>query len=170
MGLFDMLKQYASALPGQANASASEHFQEAAQSAPADVVAQGISDAMKSSETPPFGEMMSQMFRQANPQQQAGMLNQMLSGLAPGALAGLAGGVLGKFLPASAAGAPLTPDQASKLSPDQVQQIAEHAEQHNPTVIDKMGDFYAQHPGLVKTLGGAALAIVLAKMSNRMRG
>ena len=30
---------------------------------------------------------------------------------------------------------------------------------------DKMSGFYAQHPGLVKTLGSAALSIALAKMA-----
>ena len=59
----------------------------------------------------------------------------------------------------------LTPAQASQLTPDQVQQIATHAQQHNPGIIDAMSDFYAQHAGVVKTLGGAALSIALAKMA-----
>jgi hypothetical protein len=33
-----------------------------------------------------------------------------------------------------------------------------------------MSDFYAQHSGLVKTLGGAALTIALAKMADADRG
>jgi hypothetical protein len=63
----------------------------------------------------------------------------------------------------------LTPEQASQLSPDQVQEIAEKAEQENPGVVDRMGDFYAQHPNLVKGLGGAALAIALAHMASNMQ-
>jgi hypothetical protein len=55
------------------------------------------------------------------------------------------------------------------MSPDQVRQIAEQAEQHNPSVVDRMGDFYAQHPGLVKGLGGAALAIALGHMAQGMQ-
>jgi hypothetical protein len=50
-----------------------------------------------------------------------------------------------------------------------VQQIAAHAEQRNPSIIDKMGNFYAEHPGLVRTLGSAALTIALAKIANSMR-
>ena len=55
--------------------------------------------------------------------------------------------------------------QASQLTPGQVQAIATHAEQHSPGIIDKMSGFYAQHPGLVKTLGSAPLSIALAKMA-----
>ena len=35
--------------------------------------------------------------------------------------------------------------------------------------LARLGEFYAQHPELVKTLGSAALTIALAKMANRMR-
>jgi len=66
-----------------------------------------------------------------------------------------------------AGGAPITPQQASTITPEQVQQAATHAEQHAPSIIDTMSDFYAQHAGLVKTLGSAALTIALAKMANR---
>ena len=48
-----------------------------------------------------------------------------------------------------------------------MQVIASHAEQHNPGIIDSLSSFYAEHPGLVKTLGSAALTIALAKMAQR---
>ncbi|WP_193752511.1 hypothetical protein [Cupriavidus sp. IDO] len=47
---------------------------------------------------------------------------------------------------------------------------AAHAEQSRPGAIDQLGNFYAQHPTLVKTLGGAALAIVLAKVKDHLQG
>ena len=50
---------------------------------------------MKSDQTPPFAQMVAQMFGQANSQQQAGMLNQLLASLGPGALAALASGAVG---------------------------------------------------------------------------
>jgi hypothetical protein len=65
----------------------------------------------------------------------------------------------------------VTPDQASQLSPAQVTAIAAHAEEQHAGVIDEVSQFYAQHSGLIKTLGGAALAIALAKMKeNATRG
>lgn len=65
----------------------------------------------------------------------------------------------------------VTPDQASQLSPAQVTAIAAHAEEQHAGVIDEVSQFYAQHSGLIKTLGGAALVIALAKMKeNASRG
>jgi len=73
-----------------------------------------------------------------------------------------AGGVLGRVLQPGQT--QITPDQASQLSPTQVTEIAAHAEQQQPGVIDQVSQFYAQHAGLIKMLGGAAVAVTLAKM------
>ena len=71
---------------------------------------------------------------------------------------------------ATTAGPPqLTPQQASQVTPAEVQEIATRAEQHDPGVLDKIGGFYAEHPQIVKTLGSAALAIALAGVATRMR-
>jgi hypothetical protein len=94
------------------------------------------------------------------------MLNQILGSVSPGVLASL-GGAAGAL--ATTGTAPVTPEQASQLSPQQVQDIANHAEKSNPDIFDKLGSFYAEHPQLVKTLGSAALTIALAKVANRMR-
>ena len=45
--------------------------------------------------------------------------------------------------------------------------MAETAKQSDPGIMDRVGGFYAQHPELVKMLGGAALAIALGRMANR---
>ena len=55
------------------------------------------------------------------------------------------------------------------VTPEQVQELAARAEQENPGIIDQMSRFYAQNPTLVKSLGGAALAIALGQMSQRRR-
>ena len=55
------------------------------------------------------------------------------------------------------------------MTPEQVQQIAEKAEQDNPGIMDRMGEFYAEHPQLVKGLGGVALALVLGRMAQGVR-
>lgn len=106
----------------------------------------------------------------SNPQQQAGVLNQLLRSLGPGVLSALGGGILGR-MNAAPLGAPaqISPEQASQLTPVQVQEIATQAQQHDPGVLDKIGGFYADHPQLVKTLGSAALAIALAGVAGRMR-
>lgn len=171
MGLMDILQQYInSTVPANPNI-AHEHFDEVARAAPPEILGQGVTDAFRAANTPPFGEMVGQMFGQSNPQQQAGVLNQLLRSIGPGVLSAVGGGILGRMSAPSNAGTPqLTPQQASQLTPAQVQEIATRAEQHDPSVLDKIGGFYAEHPQLVKTLGSAALTIALAGVANRMRG
>jgi hypothetical protein len=169
LDLGNLLQKYLnpSAAP---SADASAHFDQVAQHASPEVMGQGISDALRSDQTPPLGQMVSSIFSNANPQQQAGMLNQILGSLGPGALSSLSGGALGGLAGALGGARPqITPEQASQLSPQQVQDLANHAEKTGPDIFDKLGSFYAQHPQLVKTLGSAALTIALAKMANRMR-
>ena len=86
-------------------------------------------------------------------------------------LSGAAGGVLGRLLQSvPGKGQPtLTPSDAEQLTPQQVQEIAVAAEKTDPGVLDKVGAFYAQHPEVVKVLGGAALAIALGQVATRMR-
>lgn len=171
MALMDILRNYI-----DRNASASdptvahEHYDEVAHSAPPEIVAHGVADAFRDQSTPSFAETVGKLFGHSNPQQQAGVINQLLHSIGPGVVAML-GGILGRSSPrASADVVPqLTPEQAAALTPDQVKEIATRAQKDDPAVLDKIGGFYAQHPQLVKTLGSAALAVALAGIANRMR-
>ncbi|HEY2865033.1 MAG TPA: hypothetical protein VGK37_15535 [Casimicrobiaceae bacterium] len=167
-----LLQQYLGGASTQPSPAAADHYQQVAQSAPPSVLGQGLADAFRSDQTPPFADMVAKMFGQGTPEQKAGMLNQLISGLGPGALASILGsGILGGQGSSAGTAAPvaIAPQDAAKLTPEQVQQVAAHAEQRNPGIIDKMGGFYAAHPGLVKTLGSAALTIALAKIANNMK-
>ena len=163
---------------GGTTANATDHFDKVAQSAPPGLISRGLSAMFHSDQTPPFGQMVGQLFGQANPDQRAGMLNQILAGMGPGVLSSLVNGaqgsalgaILGSLTRGGSVPAPITPDQASNVTPEQVQVIASHAEQHNPGIVDEMSGFYAQHTGLIKMLGGAALSIALAKMAERHQG
>jgi hypothetical protein len=63
----------------------------------------------------------------------------------------------------------ITPDQASQITPDQVKDIANQAEKHNPGIVDVLSGFYVQHPDLVKSLGAAALALAMGHMAKQRR-
>lgn len=156
MGLLDILQQAVS------GAHPDAHFDQAAQHASTDEIGAGLAAAMRSDQTPSFGHMVGQMFGQSSSTQQAGVLNQILATLGPAAISALAGGALGRMLQPGQT--QITPDQASQLSPAQVTEIAAHAEQQQPGVIDRVSQFYAQHSGLIKVLGGTALMVALAKM------
>ncbi|VXB28401.1 hypothetical protein [Massilia sp. 9I] len=168
--LGNLLNQY---LGGAAanQQQAHDDFDRVAQNAPQDVLARGVTGALRSDQTPPFPQMVSQMFGQSDPHQRAGMLNQLLTTLGPAVLAQLGSGGLGGLGNLFGGRTPtqVTPEQASQVSPEQVRELAEKAEQENPSIVDRMGDFYAQNPTLVKAIGGAALAIALGHMAQNMR-
>src|SRR5580704_1593912 len=165
--LSNVLKQYSgNAAPHTADAT--QHFDQVAQAAPPNVLAEGLSAVFKSDQTPAFGNLVSGLFSQSTGDQKAGVLNQLLSSVGPGALAQLAGGgALASLLGGGAT--QVTPEQAQNISPELVQQLANHAEKADPSIVDKASAFYAQHTTLVKTLGGAALSIALAKVAERQK-
>ncbi|MFC5462524.1 hypothetical protein [Massilia niabensis] len=201
--LGNLLQQYMGGAQGANHTRAEADFDRVAQEAPREQLAQGVTQALRSDQTPPFPQMVGQMFGQSNPNQQAGMLNQLIAAAGPsligmlagrggagglgglggggggglGGLGGMAGGLggLGGILGGLLNGGgnsqqpQITPEQASQLSPEQVQEIAAKAEQENPGIVDRMGDFYAENPNLVKGLGGAALAIALAHMASNIQ-
>jgi len=166
--LGNLLQQYLGNAAGTTPAQAPDDFERAAQNAPRESVAQGVTQALRSDQTPPFPQMLAQMFGNSNPDQRAGMLNQLIASAGPAVInalqSGALGGVLGNLL-GGGADARVTPEQASQVSPEQVKEIAEKAEQQNPSIVDRMGDFYAEHPTAVKALGAAALAIALGHMA-----
>lgn len=167
-----LLQQYLGG--GQQNVSqqqAENDFERIAPEASQQTLATGVTQALRSDQTPPFPDMVSNLFANSNPGQRAGMLNQLLGALGPNVMS-VAGGLLGNILQGhnNPQQAPqITPEQAAQIDPQQVQQIAQHAEQQNPSVVDRMGDFYSQHPTLVKGLGAAALAVALGHIAQNMQ-
>jgi len=171
MGLLDsvsdLLKQYTST-GSQNSADAANHFDQVSQAASPGMIAEGLSVVFRSNQTPAFGSLVSNLFSQSNGEQKAGLLNELLSSVNPGMLAQLAGGsALAGLL--KGAGTQVTSDQAQSVSPEMVQQLAAHAEKNDPSVVDKASAFFAQHPTLIRTLGGAALSIALAKVAERQK-
>jgi hypothetical protein len=143
-----------------------EHFNKISQDAPNGVLARGLSAAFDSKETPPIGNMVAQLFGGSSGNQQAGMLNSLLGALGPTVMAGLAGGVLSKVM--SPGQAQITPEQAAKLSPEQVQEVVNQANDSHPGIADQLGNFYAEHRGLINTLGGLAATIALTRMKDHL--
>jgi hypothetical protein len=134
---------------------AREQFQQIAQSAPREVLSQGLQDAFNSEQTPPFAQMVGQLFGHANDQQKGGILGTLLGGL---------GGAAHPVLRQAGVDATDPQQAATQVSPAQVEQIAEQAKQANPGVVGELSRFYAEHPVLVKSLGGMAMALVLGRM------
>ena len=163
MGLMDILQPYA-ARP----TSTEDDFAEAAPQLSPDLLGQGVAHAFRSDKTPPFGNMVSQLFGNSNPALRAGLLSQLIAAVGPAVLSRL-GGALGKLAQGGAATPQVTPDAAAEVTPEQVREIAAEAEKKDPSILDRIGGFYGQHPDIVKGLGGAALAIALGQIASRMQ-
>ena len=170
MNIVDILKQYADR-PTDTHAD----FDEVARGVPPEVLGSGIAQAFRSDKTPPFADMLGSLFGGSNGSQRAGMLGELIRSVAPGVLSGLAGGVLGRFAQGAAGSAPAAASRevsvkdAEQVTPEQMKEIAVAAEKADPSVMDKLGAYYAQHPELVKMLGGTALAIALGQVAQRMQ-
>ena len=144
-------------------AQVEQHFDQVAQSAPPSSLSDALASAFRSNETPPFADLVSKLFSHSNPDQKAGLLNNILSGLPSGALVSVL----------SAAGlsraGQISPQDANRLSPGDVHQIAAAAERHDPSVVERASAFYAQHPFVVKMLGAAALSAVMSHLAQARR-
>jgi len=166
MGLMDefgsLLQQYRGGAATAPAANVEQDFRQVSQSAPQAAVSSGLSDAFRSNQTPPFGQMVSQMYQNSNGEQKAGILNQLLGAVGPGALSGSVLGGLASMLQGRTS---VTPEQAHQVPPEAVQQLSEHAERQDPSIVDKASSFYAQHPTLVQGLGAGALALIMSRMS-----
>jgi hypothetical protein len=122
-----------------------------------------LAAAFHSDQTPAFGNMLSGLFANSTGEQKAGLLNQLMANVTPAMLSSIAGG--GALAGLLKSGGQITPEQAQQVSPEAVQQIAAQAKAANPSIVDSVSNFYAQHTTLCKTLGGAALSICLAKVA-----
>ena len=60
--------------------------------------------------------------------------------------------------------------KAGQVTPAQVRDVAVAAQQGEPGIMDRIGNFYAEHPDLVKTLGAGALMVALARFKNNNIG
>lgn len=198
-----LLQQYQGAQPDQTPDTIEDDFDQFSQAAPQPALADGIAAAFRSDQTPPFGQMLGQLFSQSNGTQRASILNTLIATLGPTVLSqilsrggggggggggassifgggggsgtGSGGGGLSDLIGLLGGGGggaqtEVTPEQAEQISPEAVQQVAEEAEKQDPSVIDQVSDFYARQPTLVKTLGGAALTIALAKIASKQYG
>jgi hypothetical protein len=165
----NLLKQYTSGgAAAQPAPDVHAHFDQVAAAAPSSTIAEGLAAAFRSDRTPALGQMVSNLFSQSNGEQKAGLLNQLMGSVNPATLTQiLSGAGLTGLL--SGGKEQLSSDDAQRISPDIVQQLATHAEKATPSIVDSLSTFYSQHTTLVKTLGGTALSIALAKIAERQR-
>lgn len=141
------MNRYSSDNPPQELAT--DHFQQVASRVPHSELSSLLTNIFQSPETGTFGDNVSRMYGESNPQQQAGILNRLLNAIGdPGALSSL-----GLNLSGLGNSSTVTPEQAQQVSPDAVKEIANHAQRQNGGIVQQVGEFYSEHPQLVQALG-----------------
>jgi hypothetical protein len=141
-------------------------FDRMSQSAPQQTLAEGLTQAFNANQTPPFEQMVAHMFEQSSPEQKAGLLNELVRALGP---AGVAQALSGHPAATSLQGGSVTPQQAQQVPAPAVQTLAEQAQRKDPSIVNRAASFYAQHPTLVKSLGAAALALMVSHLNTARR-
>jgi|SRR5690349_13009305 hypothetical protein len=159
----NVIQRYSGASASSPPPNTEQDFSTVAQAAPQSHLAGGLAEAFRSNQTPPFSQMIGNLFSQSNGQQRAGILTQLLSASGVNPLSAI-GGQLGSLLKP---GSQVTPQEAEQIPAEAVQQLAEHAQASNPSIIDQASSFYAQHPQLVQGLGAGALALIMSHMSKK---
>jgi hypothetical protein len=177
--LSGVLQQYSGAGAAPARSNVPDDFEQIAQTAPQSELADGLAAAFRSDETPDFGQMAGQLFSNSTGEQRAGILNTLIRTAGPMILSQVlsrrsgpnSGGGLSSVIDMLTNGqqTEITPEQADQIPTEAVEEIAAQAEKNDPSVIDQVSNFYAEHPTLVKTLGAAALTIALSQIAKRNR-
>ncbi len=166
----NVLQNYSQSTSAGGGDEVAAHFHQVAAAAPPSDLASGLAAMFRSDQTPPFPQMVGQLFGRSDGPQRASLLNTLLSsGAAAGLLHQLTQSA-GVTLPAGLGSTtPVTPENSAQITPDMAQQAAARAAQHDPSIIERVSEIYAAHPTLVKTLGSAAMSIVLSHLAQRRR-
>jgi hypothetical protein len=162
----NVLQNYSQENPTAAPHEVETHFTQVAQAAPSSALADGLAAMFRSDQTPAFGQMVGQLFSNSNGSQRANLLNALLASPAAADIVSQLTQATGIRIP-SGPGAPITPEAAAQIPPEAVEQAAAHAEQHDPSIIDRVSEIYAEHPTLVKTLGAATIGLALSHLASR---
>jgi hypothetical protein len=56
---------------------------------------------------------------------------------------------------------------AEQMPEGAIRDMAEEAERRDASIMDRLGEFYAQHPGAVKALGAVSLGYILNRLAQR---
>lgn len=102
------------------------------------------------------------------------MLGGLLGGGGGGGITGMLGGLLGGGGPSMLEGLlggkqHVTPEIAAQVPDSVVEKLADQAAEQDPGIMGQLSQIYANHPTLIKTLGGAALTIAMSRMADRSR-
>jgi len=162
-----VLQQYAAETGVHSVQKVEQDFVAVAQSVPAEHVTTGLAEAMHSEQTPPFEDMVGDSFERGSSELRAAMLKQLIDGASPAAVKPLIDdGLLPRQTNGSGhAAVPVDTALVEGLDAEVVRRLARAAAMEDPSIIDRMSEFFAVDPAAGRTLGGVALSVALGKIA-----
>jgi len=164
----DVLTKYSSSGPATVPDSVDDDFDRFSSTAPPAQLSEGLAEAFRSNQTPPFASMLSQLFGRSPAGQKSSVLNTLVATLGPALVSQL----LAKHGAGRAAtqlqdGREISPELFEQIPATSIEAVAAEAEKNDPSIVDRISKFYSDQPALVKTLGGLALTVAMAKIAQR---
>lgn len=165
----DVMQKYGSGnsttIPGSVDAD----FDDFSRHAPSSTVSEGLAEAFRSQQTPPFGNMLSQLFERSASTQKTNVLNTLIASLGPALVSQILAshGANRAAKELEGGSSKISPEVAEQIPSNSVEAVAAEAEKKDPSIVDRISQFYADQPALIKTLGGLALTVAMAKVAQR---
>jgi hypothetical protein len=165
----DIMDKYGSRNSATVPGSVDADFDRFRQHAPATTLSEGLSEAFRSRDTPPFATMLSQLFGRSPAAQKTNVLNTLVATLGPALVSQLLAkhGANRAAQELQGGNTRISPEVAEHIPSNSIEALAAEAEKKDPSVVDRIGKFYAEQPALIKTLGGLALTVAMAKVAQR---
>jgi hypothetical protein len=165
----DIMDRYGSGDPNNVPGSVDADFDRFTRIAPSSSISEGLAEAFRSRQTPPFASMLSQLFGRSPSNQKTDVLNTLVATLGPALVSQLLAkhGANRAAQELHAGSTRISPDVADQIPASSIEAVAAEAEKKDPSIVDRISQFYAEQPALIKTLGGLALAVAMAKVAQR---
>jgi hypothetical protein len=165
----DIMDTYGSRNAVNVPGSVDADFDRFSQLAPSSTVSEGLAEAFRSRETPPFASMLSQLFGRSPAAQKTNVLNTLVATLGPALVSQLLArhGANRAAQELQGGNTRLSSQVAEQIPTSSIEAVAAEAEKKDPSVVDRISKFYAEQPALIKTLGGLPLTVAMAKVAQR---
>jgi hypothetical protein len=165
----DIMDKYNAKQPGTVPDSVDTDFDRLSRLAPSEQVSEGLAEAFRSNQTPPFASMLSQLFGHSPADQKTNVVNTLIATLGPALVSQLLArhGATQAATELQKGNSKISPEVAERIPSKSIEAVAAEAEKKDPSVVDRISKFYAEQPALIKTLGGLALTVAMARVAQR---
>jgi hypothetical protein len=132
----DILDRYGSSDPNTVPGSVDADFDRFSRVAPSSSVSEGLAEAFRSRQTPPFASMLSQLFGRSPSNQKSSVLNTLIATLGPALVSQL----LAKHGASRAAqelqggNTRISPEVADQIPANSIEEVAAEAEKKDPSI------------------------------------